>query len=111
MRQQLSARGARAPVRSRPGQVALVSGVIAVVGIVTSIVGFATGALTTAESPADNWGMTMFASAVLVSALVAAASGALAVFRRADRRPAVIAATAAGALVTALLVNEVLQAF
>lgn len=87
--------------------VALAAGAVA--GLVLTGVGFATGVLESAPSFTDNWLLTGWGAAVLVSGAASVVTGALSIVRRHDRSWTVLLATCLGLLVAAVMLNEVAQ--
>ncbi|QIK74291.1 hypothetical protein [Nocardioides piscis] len=81
----------------------------AVLGVVLSVIGFATGVLESASSFDDDWVVTTLGVAILASGAAGAVTGGVALIRDHDRSRAVMVATLLGAVVLALLLNEVAQ--
>jgi len=99
----------RGAPESRIGNWTLALSAASVVGLVISVVGFATGVMKSASSFGDNWLLTGWGVAVLVSGAASVGAGALAIIRHHDRSWTVLLATCIGLFVTALMLNEVAQ--
>lgn len=93
---------------TRLGKWALWLAGVAVGGTVAFAVGFAAG-LEPADSFTDNWFLTTAGIAILASAVVSVVTGSLALLRGHDRSWLVMAATAVGVLVTALMLQQVAE--
>lgn len=94
---------------SRAGRWTIALAEISVAGVVLSIGGFATGVVEAATSFSDNWFLTGWGMAVLVSGLASVIAGSLAVTRRHDHSWGVLLATGSAVLVTALIVQQVVE--
>jgi hypothetical protein len=82
---------------------------VSVAGVVLSVVGFATGVLESASSFSDNWLLTGWGVAVLVSGAGSVVAGALAIIRRHDQSWMVLLAMGFGILVTALILQQIAE--
>ena len=101
--------GMRWTPESRSGRWTLALAGTSVVGLVLSVIGFATGVLESASSFSDNWALTGWGLALLASGVASVTAGGLAIIRRHDRSWTVLLATCVGLLVTAMLLNEVVE--
>lgn len=81
---------------------------LALGGTVALAIAFSAG-LESAESFTDNWLLSAAGVAILVSATASAATGLLALIRRHDHSWLVVAATGVGGLVTALMLQQVVE--
>ena len=81
---------------------------LALGGTVALAIAFAAG-LEPAESFTDNWLLSAAGVAILSSAAASAAAGLLALFRRHDHSWLVVSATGVGVLVTALMLQQVVE--
>lgn len=94
---------------SRFGKWTIALAGMSVAGVVLSIVGFATGVLESASSFSDNWLLTGWGLAVLASGATSVGAGSLAISRRHDHSWGVLLATGLGILVTALMLQQIVE--
>jgi hypothetical protein len=95
---------------SRPGVWAVALAALAVVGTGALAIGFASGGLESADGFSDNWPLTIAGFALLAAAATSVGAGAFALARRHERSWLVAGATALGALVSALTLQQVAEA-
>lgn len=95
--------------RSRVGRWATGLATVAIVAVLLLVVSFASGLVESAEGFTDNWLLTGWALAILVTGAGGLVTGGYAIARRHDSSWGVRAATAAGLLTTAVMLNEVAQ--
>ena len=81
---------------------------LALGGTVALAIAFSAG-LESAESFTDNWLLSAAGVAILVSAAASAATGLLALIRRHDHSWLVVSATGVSVLVTALMLQQVVE--
>lgn len=81
---------------------------LALGGTVALAIAFSAG-LESAESFTDNWLLSAAGVAILASAAASAVTGVLALIRRHDHSWLVVAATGVGGLVTALMLQQVVE--
>ena len=94
---------------SRSGRWTIALAGMSVAGVVLSVVGFATGVVESASSFSDNWLLTGWGVAVLVSGAASVIAGSLAITRRHDHSWGVLLASGFGILVTALMLQQVAE--
>jgi hypothetical protein len=82
---------------------------MSVAGVVLSVVGFATGVLESASSFSDSWLVTGWGVAILASGAASVVAGSLAMTRRHDHSWEVLLAAVFGILVTALMLQQVVE--
>ena len=80
----------------------------ALAGMAASVVAFALG-IESADGFTDNWLLTGWGAAVLLSAAGSVVAGGLALVRRHDRSWPVVTATVVGALLTTLMLQQVAE--
>ena len=94
---------------SRSGRWTIALAGMSVAGVVLSVVGFATGVVESASSFSDNWLLTGWGVAVLASGATSVVAGSFAISRRHDHSWGALLATGFGILVTALMLQQVVE--
>ena len=100
--------GMRWAPETQLGRWALSLAGLALGGTVAFAIAFSAG-VEPAESFTDNWLLSAAGVAILASAAASAATGLLALIRRHDHSWLVVSATGVGALVTALMLQQVAE--
>jgi hypothetical protein len=95
--------------RSRAGGWALGLTASSITALLLLVLSFATGLVESAEGFTDNWLLTGWAVAILAASVGGLVTGGYAIARRHDSSWGVRAATSAGLLTTAVMLNEVAQ--
>ncbi|QBR92239.1 hypothetical protein [Nocardioides euryhalodurans] len=103
-----SAHHRRSSPGSRAGRWAVALAGASLAGMAASVVAFALG-VESADGFADNWLLTGWGAAVLACAGGSVVAGGLALLRRHDRSWPVVTATVVGALMTALMLQQVAE--